>query len=160
MSFLLVLQLLFSHASVLSSYAALAAARFFFFFISSAILSIVMADVKDYDVTPALTSSISLSMVAENVIYDNSSLMCRSGIRVGQGLSDRGVRPAVQEKDLDGLQPRQSLVEVVLGRMMHNTLSDLSGTSLSPAKETLRPFLGDRYQRVDCSAGWAIEGVS
>ncbi|GBM66913.1 hypothetical protein AVEN_199890-1 [Araneus ventricosus] len=78
----------------------------------------------------------------------------------GQGLPDMGVRPAVQEEDLAGLQPRQSLVEVVLGRMMHNTLSDLSGTSLSPAKETLRPFLGDRYQRVDCSAGWGIEGVS
>ncbi|GBN90514.1 hypothetical protein AVEN_183755-1 [Araneus ventricosus] len=43
--------------------------------------------------------------------------------------------------------------------MMRITFSDLSGTSHSPAKETSRPFRGTRYQGVDSSARWGIEGV-
>ncbi|GBM03851.1 hypothetical protein AVEN_231318-1 [Araneus ventricosus] len=43
--------------------------------------------------------------------------------------------------------------------MMRNTLSDLSGTSLSIAREKSWPFRGVRYQGVDCSARWGIEGV-
>ncbi|GBO28310.1 hypothetical protein AVEN_29500-1 [Araneus ventricosus] len=63
--------------------------------------------------------------------------------------------------NLPGPQPRQSLVEVVLGRMMRmrNALSDLSRTSHSPAREKSRPFRGSRYQDVDCSDRWGIEGV-
>ncbi|GBM56188.1 hypothetical protein AVEN_35173-1 [Araneus ventricosus] len=43
--------------------------------------------------------------------------------------------------------------------MMPNILSDLSGTSLSIAREKSRPFRGARYQGVGNSARWGIEGV-
>ncbi|GBL94635.1 hypothetical protein AVEN_83957-1 [Araneus ventricosus] len=67
--------------------------------------------------------------------------------------------PSSPEPNLAGPQPGQSLVEVVLRRMVRNTLSDLSGTSHSPARETSWPFRGARYQGVDCSVRWGIEGV-
>ncbi|GBM89069.1 hypothetical protein AVEN_241290-1 [Araneus ventricosus] len=43
--------------------------------------------------------------------------------------------------------------------MMRSTLSDLSGTSLSIAREKSWPFRCPRYQGVDCSGRWGIEGV-
>ncbi|GBO19682.1 hypothetical protein AVEN_146558-1 [Araneus ventricosus] len=43
--------------------------------------------------------------------------------------------------------------------MMRNILSDLSGTSLSIAREKSWSFRGARYQGVDCSARSGIEGV-
>ncbi|GBN75526.1 hypothetical protein AVEN_269945-1 [Araneus ventricosus] len=54
---------------------------------------------------------------------------------------------------------RQNLVEVVSGKMMRNILSDLSGTSLSIAREKWWSFRGSRYQGMDLSASWDIEGV-
>ncbi|GBN72680.1 hypothetical protein AVEN_126940-1 [Araneus ventricosus] len=43
--------------------------------------------------------------------------------------------------------------------MMRNILSDMSGTSLSIAREKSWLFRGARYQGVDCSARWGLEGV-
>ncbi|GBM03742.1 hypothetical protein AVEN_134960-1 [Araneus ventricosus] len=57
-------------------------------------------------------------------------------------------------------EPGVSLVEAVQGRMKRNTLSDLSGTSLSPAREMSGLSSGARYQGVDCSTLRAIEGVT
>ncbi|GBN11801.1 hypothetical protein AVEN_47109-1 [Araneus ventricosus] len=42
--------------------------------------------------------------------------------------------------------------------MKRNTLSDLSVTNHSPAREKSRPFRGARYQEMDCSDRWGIEG--